>query len=176
MLNKRGGVGPFGEQTGASLVEVMIFLIFIGIVLGAIAQNDSIDRDSLSSFGRLDGVIREKAMVIGSEDVVPISMDSDYALVLFDKKINSCEGKKILKPENKCKDRACLCLCEIGAKSEMCAIASARCLTYTFDLTEDCSYFKGQSSPYTLHVMNLKGNISVSTERIDPLESNINIA
>ena len=179
MLNKRGGVDLSTEQTGASIIEFLIFIFIIAsIILVVINSDNSVDVDSSSSFSRLDGVIRERALVVGSEDVVLTKLDSDYALVLFGKELNSCEGKKILKPENKCKDRACLCLCEIEGKSEMCLIGSSMCLTYVFDFTEDCSYFSGKSSSYTLNVMNLKGNISVSTERIvqevqDPVKERI---
>lgn len=166
MFNKRGQAGGMEEMSGVTIIE-FIGLLFVIAIIGNVVYNvffdESIDTESFSSFNRLDGVIRERAVYVGSEDVVPIKLDSDYAFVLFNEGQNNCESLRIVKPERKCKGKACLCVCEIEAQGEMCAVGGSQCLTYPFEFNEECGYFKGKSSADTLNVMNVNGSISVSS-------------
>lgn len=166
MLNKKGQTAGAEEASGSIAFEVLLVLVFlaiIGTVLKPLLFESSIDENSLRSFERLDNVVRERAKLFSTDENVAIQLDSDYALVLFDETPDSCTDLQITKPLEKCEDSACLCICEVDSKSEMCVVGNSKCFTYNFDISESCTYYRGKSNLFSLNVMNINGSISVST-------------
>lgn len=161
-FGKRGEVGGAEEATGAIILEVIAVVLLIGVIVSVVlVKSSSVDPVSYDSFKRFDKIIRQVSLHEESNEVAPIQLDYDYALVVFGKDINSCD--KINKPENKCNGEACLCICEPTFVSNMCAGMNNECLKYDFGFAEKCSYFRGKSDAFKIGVRNIKGTIHFSS-------------
>ncbi len=171
MFNKKGQVGGAEEMAGSTVLE-MIGLIVLFVIIGHLVWfmffESSIDQTSLDSFNRLDRSIRNMAADNTSNGKVPISLDSDYALVVYDNSegIENPQTKAIpiWKPisEEKCGNKACLCICENSHILDMCLMSSSECTTYEFGFTNSQGFFvSGKDEIISLNLKNVENNIQI---------------
>lgn len=169
MFNKKGQTGGAEQIAGFSVLEMLgLFVLFFAIsqVIISLFFQSSIDSTSINSFNRLDNSIRNVAFNQPPEMDVAIDLDRDYAFVFYNRSegIENPHCKGIIKPpmENKCGDKACLCICKNSEGLGMCTGDSSECKTYEFEFTHACGYIRGKEGIFSLNLLNDENKIAVS--------------